>query len=377
MLNPYQTNHLTHNHSSISNLNFDSNSFILEAESSDNGNQASRSSNDNYNEEVKSNGSFRFWKNDTISCPSPIKSFYQITFEIIKAKAIIEPTEMLSPLLSLSSSSSSSSLLLSSSSPLSSSTSFSSSLRISSSSSSRKKFVLYTILIKRTPGLEPQPGILERRYSQFLILYSSLRKRFPNLMSDFPFPKKNFIGNFDIDLIRERSIAFENLLAYCLSITDLLRTSEFVEFLHNQEMKEVKKLLKTRQFEEASIILENAYFIEEKISLHEGYPNHQGFTILTLLITLLNATNSLSEAYTYGLRMKEMILNYDCFDHSELMVPLLILLIRLFWSNGKEKALLEQKLNQFKRKGIKVEGQPPLLELILKKDFTQLTSKLS
>ena len=59
------------------------------------------------------------------------------------------------------------------------------------------------------------------------------------------------------------------------------------------------------------------------------------------------------------------------------MVPLLILLIRLFWSNGKEKALLEQKLNQFKRKGIKVEGQPPLLELILKKDFTQLTSKLS
>lgn len=98
-------------------------------------------------------GTTMSWNDDTIDSKTPRRTGYRVTFEIITAKTI------------------------------------------GTSHSSQSKYVVYTILVKRSPGLETQPGLIERRYSDFLTLYQALKKRFTNLMADFPFPKKVSILN--------------------------------------------------------------------------------------------------------------------------------------------------------------------------------------
>lgn len=76
-----------------------------------------------------------------------------------------------------------------------------------------------------------------------------------------------------------------------------------------------------------------------------------------------------SEAQIYAEKAIELISATPACDSSELVVPLIILTIRLFWSLGKDKRDLEARLEQLQRTGVNVDKQPTLLELVMKNDF--------
>ncbi|KAB7501445.1 Sorting nexin-21 [Armadillidium nasatum] len=54
-----------------------------------------------------------------------------------------------------------------------------------------EKYVVYTIDIER--GEDNRPALLERRYTDFLSLYRSLKHSYPALMSHIKFPRKEIL----------------------------------------------------------------------------------------------------------------------------------------------------------------------------------------
>ncbi|KAM7283172.1 sorting nexin-21 isoform X1 [Ixodes scapularis] len=234
----------------------------------------------------------------------------------------------------------------------------------------RKKFVCYTVLVKKSPGLERLPGVLERRYSDFLALFVGLRRRHPSCpLRDFPFPRKALLGNFTAEVITERSLAFRRLLARVHATPELRRSTEFADFTWGREVRRAHRLMAAGQFEDAAVLLENAYSVQEKI-LGDG--DRDTFVTLAILTACLNAVDNVAEAQKYAeiALGKRVVQSWGGGERerSELEVPLLVLAIRLWWAVGKEKRDLEARLKEVKDSGFNVDALPTLLELVLKKD---------
>ncbi|KAL1428936.1 hypothetical protein MTO96_016684 [Rhipicephalus appendiculatus] len=218
----------------------------------------------------------------------------------------------------------------------------------------RKKFVCYTVLVKKSPGLERLPGVLERRYSDFSALFAAL------------------LGNFTTEVITERSLAFRHLLSRVHASPELRRSPEFAEFTWRREVCRAHRLMTAGQFEDASVLLENAYSVQEKV-LGDGDPDT--FTTLAVLTACLNAVDNVAEAQKYAeLALSKRLPGSSASNPSDLEVPLLVLAIRLWWAVGKEKRELEERLRQVKDTGVNVDALPTLLELVLKKDSATLYS---
>lgn len=104
--------------------------------------------------------------------------------------------------------------------------------------SSSKKYVVYDITCKQdtSSAHDPNPVTIERRYTDFLKLYESLKKSHPQLMVSVDFPKKKIIGNFTSELISQRALAFEIFLDYILGVDDLKQTEAFLSFIQDEEL---------------------------------------------------------------------------------------------------------------------------------------------
>ncbi|KAG8190441.1 hypothetical protein JTE90_009278 [Oedothorax gibbosus] len=229
-------------------------------------------------------------------------------------------------------------------------------------SDAKKKYVSYTVLVKRAPGLETQPGVLERRYSDFLSLYQTLKRRYPSSVGDFPFPKKAIMGNFTADVITERSVGFQHFLAFAYSIRELRKSEELAEFLYNREIQEAHRMMKLAQFEDSAVLLENVYFVQEKV-LEEG--SFSTYYTLCVLVACLNAVDNVSEAQKYAEAALELAPQHET---HELTVPLLVLAVRLWWAVGKEKRGLERRIQEMRQSGVNTDKQPTLLELVLHRE---------
>lgn len=302
------------------------------------------------------------WSDDTIDSTTPRRSQYRVTFEIIRAKTVSDNTEK------------------------------------GPNGGGRNRggrHVSYTLLIKRVPGLETKPAVIERRYSDFLSFYTAIKKRYPLLLKEIPFPKKILIGNFSADVIAERSLAFQAFLSYSLSIPEIRCSPEFATFLYYAELREAQRCLSTIHLEEAANILENVVFIQEKLAIHSGRPSPQLVHTLCALTGCLNALDNTSEAkkianQTFDLLFaNSMVINenvsanggggkgvyevsnlYEC---SPLVLPLILLSLRLRWFTGPQKLALERKLEELCRTRTlprNGDSQPSLLSLILDKDFS-------
>lgn len=309
------------------------------------------------------------WSDDTIGSSSPQRSQYRITFEIIKARTVTTFDAATGGTI----------------------TRF----------GERRRYVNYTILIKRVPGLETKPAIIERRYSEFLNFYNSIKRKYPGLLKDIIFPKKILIGNFSPEVIAERSLAFQKFLTYCLSVSEIRFSREFATFLYVPELKETKKCLTAIHLEEAACILENVYFIQDKLAVHSGKPSAQLIHTMCCLIGCLNAVDNTSEARMLADRTFEIlfensiILNpatttttrrggrnnesvyevNNLYESSELVLPLILLSLRLQWFSGQRKIALENKLEELCRKRSlprNFNSQPTLLEIILRRDFSPI-----
>uniref|UniRef100_T1JC00 PX domain-containing protein n=1 Tax=Strigamia maritima TaxID=126957 RepID=T1JC00_STRMM len=227
-----------------------------------------------------------------------------------------------------------------------------------------KKYVAYTLLIKKTPGLDKFPAIVERRYSEFLDLFLNLRRQFPEKMQSVTyFPKKTVVGNFKPEIIKSRSRAFLQFLHHIYNEDELRFSDELADFFYNDEVKEARTKMQSGQFEEAIPPMENAYFVQEKIL---GECHSRTLCTLCEVVALHNALDNSSEA----LKFAEIALNMfqlGCEEENELYPSLLQLMIRLRWNLGQEKRDLESQLHDLTKMGLKVDCLPTLLDIVMKK----------
>lgn len=118
-------------------------------------------------------------------------------------------------------------------------------------------------------------------------------------------------------------------------------------------------MMKLGQFEDSSVLLENVYFVQEKV-LDVGH--FSTYYTLCVLVACLNAVDNVTEAQKYA----ELALSLAAIhEKNELTVPLLVLAVRLWWAVGKDKKVLERRLQEMKAAGINTDKQPTLLELVL------------
>lgn len=136
--------------------------------------------------------------------------------------------------------------------------------------SASKRFVNYTLLIKTVPGLDKNPAVIERRFSDFLLLYQGLKSQESTAKlvdQHVTFPKKVYLGNFSLTNIAERSIEFSRLLNLCVTNDHLLRSIPFITFLMDKELKEAHRLSTCGDPDDVQALLETAHNIEQKLYL--------------------------------------------------------------------------------------------------------------
>uniref|UniRef100_A0A1L8DWA0 Putative the phosphoinositide binding phox similarity domain of sorting nexin 20 and 21 n=1 Tax=Nyssomyia neivai TaxID=330878 RepID=A0A1L8DWA0_9DIPT len=225
-----------------------------------------------------------------------------------------------------------------------------------------KKYVNYELCVTHLRSPDAEPALIERRYTNFLLLYNGLRKDHPAQMQSVYFPKKCLMGNFSPDLIAERGAAFEVFLDHIVSRWELKESLHFLNFLQSIELERACRLLDERRNEQAVPILRNSFRLINMVFLDHSKP------VLLLLCRLVAActTSPLphpdSEQYAeIALRRYESVCDTDLLS---LYVPLLQTCTHLWWQKGRDNKLLEDRLRDLQKRGIKVSGTPTLTQAI-------------
>lgn len=227
----------------------------------------------------------------------------------------------------------------------------------------QKKHVAYTILIRKDGTNDIYPIVIERRYTDFLELFKTLRQDYPRLTSQFSFPRKVILGNFAQDVIKARSISFEYFLKI-VSLNERLRESLGLKsFLTGQEEKQAKKCLELKRYGQARPLLENIFRLLSKIHT-DRHPS-----VIVALCRLIACCNADPTALVEAEKYAELALKrFDGVSDVDLLcyyVPLLQLCVHLWWALGRDKEGLESRLSTLKRHGHKVDGCPTLLESMM------------
>lgn len=219
-----------------------------------------------------------------------------------------------------------------------------------------KKYVVYDVTCRQDTSSQEDKNAttIERRYTDFLKLYESLKKESPQLLANTAFPKKRIMGNFTSELICERSVAFENFLDYILSVNDLRESEHFLSFLQDDEMTKACRLIDERRNELAIPIFENTFQLLNKIFLDKSRP------VLLLLCRLVAAcTNS---PIPHPMSMKHTELALRRFEHVSdteilvLYIPLLNAASYLYWQKGMDASKINERLEEMGMKGIKIKN---------------------
>lgn len=153
------------------------------------------------------------------------------------------------------------------------------SARIADTKGDDKKHVVYTLQIRHLSGCDDNsPSSIERRYTDFNNLYTSLKRESPDLMTNITFPKKVLIGNFANKLIFNRSTGFESLLKH-ISMEHKLRNSKgLLHFLQDIELTKARKFLMEKQFFFAAPLLESSFKLLNKVHTFQlKQYNHEYF----------------------------------------------------------------------------------------------------
>ncbi|XP_055376446.1 sorting nexin-20 [Condylostylus longicornis] len=226
-----------------------------------------------------------------------------------------------------------------------------------------KRYVIYDLIIhQQVEQRDPNPVLIERRYTDFAKLFLSLKSEHPQLMNNIYFPKKVLIGNFSTDLIAERSSAFESLLDYISGSTTLKDSKYFVSFLQDHELNKACMYLDERRNEVAVPILENCFRLLNKIFMDRSRP------VLLLLCRLVAACTTSPVPHQSADKWAELALKrYEGVCDTELLVlyiPLLQTCSHLWWQRGRDKKLITERLNDMSKKGIQVTNGPSLTQAL-------------
>ncbi|XP_077297272.1 sorting nexin 21 isoform X2 [Arctopsyche grandis] len=238
---------------------------------------------------------------------------------------------------------------------------------------SDKRYVLYTICVRQNTLREDlDPSYIQRRYTQFLELYNSLKKDFSSLMSTFNFPKKVMVGNFSSALIACRSAYFVSLLEHIIKETRLREAQCTMAFFQDVELAEAKNLMNANKYDQALSTLENLFKL-----LNRVYTDRSHIVIMSLCRLVAcgiggSSATSSENAVLAGPteRWAKLALHrFDGVSDTDLLslyVPLLKSCILIWKTLGKDSKSLEDTLDNMKRVGMRVDNSSSLSEAIEK-----------
>jgi len=225
-----------------------------------------------------------------------------------------------------------------------------------------KKFVTYTIMMKRVSG-DPRPAVINRRYNDFCSLYERILCSFhPSVLGDFQFPKKVLIGNFKAEVISERTDAFHKFLNLVAVSDKLLYSDYFHGFLCSEEQNEAVSHIKMGQYSEAAPLLETIFYVREKL-----------FTLSHIavlecvieLVACLAAVQADETAYRYTLIASQCIhLSQGHPRLAKITIPFLKLAESLSASVGHDSKPYKKQLSELRYSGVKTDNGLTLLEVI-------------
>jgi len=119
-----------------------------------------------------------------------------------------------------------------------------------------RRFVLYTIVVKKTSmsktDTSATPGnraiTLEKRFSDFDQLHRSLRRCVPSSVSAISIPPKRLFKNLDARTIAERSRAFEQYLSQISLDVSVRKSPPFIHFFYGVDLIAALDCLQRRSF---------------------------------------------------------------------------------------------------------------------------------
>ncbi|CAM2102183.1 unnamed protein product [Caretta caretta] len=222
------------------------------------------------------------------------------------------------------------------------------------------KYVLYTVYLIRSGQFDKAPAAIARRYSDFERLNRRLRHRFGCDMAGVSFPRKRLRKNFTAETIAKRSRAFEQFLSHLHSITEIRRSSDFLEFFFLHDLQAAQRLTCSGMYREALATWSNAYQLQDKLGVCNS-----GRFLLTLagLVVCHQELDELSEAHRYCEQALRLL---EAQDSHSLLEPFLQAHVHLSWKVGKDKRQSEARLQGLQGTGVALQQQPTLKEFLIK-----------
>ncbi|XP_063838592.1 sorting nexin-20 [Ostrinia nubilalis] len=232
---------------------------------------------------------------------------------------------------------------------------------------SEKKYVAYMLQVrqdnKESTVYDPDPANVERRYTHFLDLYNGLKKDCPALLNNVSFPRKIVVGNFEPNLISTRCRAFETLLQLISGESRLRDCPASINFFQNIELIEARKLIEEKKFDQALSILETSFKLLNKVYTDRSR------VVLGALCRIVACAEASGGALAGPVeRWAQLALRrYEAVSDSDLLliyVPLLHACISIWETLGRDKAKLIEELNDLRKRGMKVDSAPKLMEAV-------------
>ncbi|XP_013911471.1 PREDICTED: sorting nexin-20 [Thamnophis sirtalis] len=204
----------------------------------------------------------------------------------------------------------------------------------------------YQIIILQTGSFDSNVSMIERRYSDFEKLHTSLFREFYDEMEDIVFPKKILTGNFLDEVILERKLAFQDYLRILYSM-EFIRTSQvFIDFLTRPELEEAYSCLRGGQYTKALQGLLEAIALQEKLTKHR--PILLAPTLCAILVCHKDLENFKS-AFEFGEKALQRLEKHPghCY-----YLPLLETMISLAYELGRDFLFFQKKMEERKTRNL-------------------------
>lgn len=233
---------------------------------------------------------------------------------------------------------------------------------ISEDSLVEKKHIIYTLQVRHASGNDDSyASTIERRYTHFYNLHNELKSEFPQSMSSVSFPKKVLLGNFDNKLISERSTGFEALLKHISNESNLRNSKALLRFLQDIELEKAKAILEQKQYSDAYPLLENNFRLLNKVYTDRSPAVLLSLCRLLACSTMIPGSPNAQKWADLALHRYEGVSDSDLL---ELYVPLLKICLKVWWQLGRDREILERRLEDLKKQGFKNTEDVGLLDAV-------------
>ena len=213
-------------------------------------------------------------------------------------------------------------------------------------------------MVMRAEGVDCDQAVVNRRYTDFVKLYKSIKKENQELLADFSFPSRAFgKRNYDQELIENRRRSFQQFLQLIYTESSVYQHEAFREFFYLQGLKDACSFIKGGQYRDSLKLLLNSLHLQVKLCDRK----REIVATLSSIVDAEAALHKMEDAERYASAAMEL-LSDEC--SSPFMIPLLNTCINVRQELQKDPRTLKRKLKSVERmSGIEVGSAFTLREL--------------